>query len=493
MMRPHSTLLRLATLGFALIAGGAAQAQPLSFATNYPLSGSGVLVRAADMNRDGLLDLVLFVNSGGSLSFQVALNSLSAPGNFSAGPPVPFVGSSIRGAVVLFADGDLLPDVMVANNNTLLAFTANGLGGFTANGSLYLGSSVISGLVAADFDGDGLEDVIASRGSNIRILRNSTLGFIDLGDTSGVGSLSNIRCAQICGSSLPDLVGVLSSGVVRYTNNGGMSFTAATAASGISGAVAVGTGDRDGDGDTDLIVGTDNGTSAATLLDGNGVCGFTAIPISGVGGSGNVPEFARMDNDAIPDLVVSHLDQSSVSVLRGTPTGTYVLGPTVGVGLNPNHVAVADLDADGDLDIVTANLGGSYSVILNQSPPAPCATTLTLNLLHNPGTGPLTIQNLCGPAHAPYFTAISFSSANGGAGIGQGWWFGLHIDLNTLLAELAFAAPFRGNLSSSGGSTFTIPSLSPALVGITCAGVSLAFNPTFTDVVAISPPVAIVL
>lgn len=110
--------------------------------------------------------------------------------------------------------------------------------------------------------------------------------------------------------------------------------------------------DLDADGLADLAIGHRDGL---TILFGNGSGGFTPgqeLAVPGVLG------LARGDlgGDAMPDLVMSHGDDDSITIAINDGSGTVVVDaqlPIVGapVPAGPDAIAVADFDDDGDDDV----------------------------------------------------------------------------------------------------------------------------------------------
>lgn len=123
--------------------------------------------------------------------------------------------------------------------------------------------------------------------------------------------------------------------------------------------------------------------------------GAPCCPLAAIGGFGAADVVAPdVNNDGAPDLVTVNHVSDSVSVLVNTGTGAFVGPanwppdtPTHGVdvrdliddnepqpealelgGSGPRGIAAADLDGDGDQDLVTANRGtDDVSVLLNTS------------------------------------------------------------------------------------------------------------------------------
>ena len=63
---------------------------------------------------------------------------------------------------------------------------------------------------------------------------------------------------------------------------------------------------------------------------------------------------ADVNGDGIPDIIVDHITQDTVSVLLGNGNGTFQAQQTFATGFDPNSVAVGDLTGDGNLDLVVA-------------------------------------------------------------------------------------------------------------------------------------------
>lgn len=112
-----------------------------------------------------------------------------------------------------------------------------------------------------------------------------------------------------------------------------------------------------------------------------------------------------------------------------------------------------------------------------------------------PVTGGLDVMAQDGPPSAFYFHVFTTDAANSGAGLGTGWWGGLHIPIGEFLslANIPFA-PIQGNLDSSGALAFTFPP--PATVGL--SGVTIyanvhAFDPATMFLQDVTPVIAYTL
>ncbi len=293
----------------------------------------------ADLNEDGIQDVALVTTGGGNLVTMLGLGAGGVGnGNFAA--PVNVATGVLPACLALLdANGDGILDAVVGGQdaNTVHLHLGQGAGG-VGNGTFGAASLVAtltfapSGLAVADFDEDGVDDVVVAGGvSSLAMLRG--LG------TAGVPS---------GGFAAP--VSIISGGVTR-------------------GILAH---DWNGDGITDLAV---TGT-ALRILYGNGTGGrgdgtFSVGPSYTTGSTPNHLATGDFDLDGVTDLAVCNTGSNSISVYLGNgtpgaPDGTFS-GPTsVPSGTGPNAVAVADWDQDGrpDMAVASNNTSHSTSVLL---------------------------------------------------------------------------------------------------------------------------------
>jgi photosystem II stability/assembly factor-like uncharacterized protein len=270
---------------------------------------------------------------------------------FSSNPADNIVYFGATLAEVTFASPTQLT-VTVPNGSTFLPITVTNPGGltgassqpfnvrvpgaqplsstsFAARQDIGAGNSP-NGIIAADFNGDGLPDVAETNGNS------NTIGvFVN---ASSPGSIS-----------LPSATGVFTGGSPQ------------------SPAVV----DWDGDGKLDIVA-TSPGSFFTSVY--RNVSTSAIAFDNGVNFSSSSPRIAAvgdLDGDGKPDLVVTNINESNVAVFWNTSSPGSVSSLFFGTeltGSTPNDVKLADMDLDGKLDIIVANsASNSVSVLRNIS------------------------------------------------------------------------------------------------------------------------------
>ncbi len=321
--------------------------------TPYNLGG-GVLytfVLVSDVNHDGKPDIVTVSNDQyGDAFLQTFLNAGS--GNFTAGPIYGGdSGSLILGELFGAADfnGDGIPDLVVRNDTGLQILIGKGDGSFTA-GNTYSINPVVAGI--GDFNKDGHQDIVSVSGQSGTILLGQGNGSFTTGSTLNTAFNTNVSSSQTPINGLPVPVGV---------------------------AVL----DLNKDGKLDIAVTTSSSTLAVATYLGNGNGTFSspkAFDMSDAYGPGASPSaFADFNNDGKID-VISEAPGTGISAFASGDGSGGFKAPVISQTPNPGSIVTADFNHDGIADVA----------VVNESLCTGCTTSVTVFL----GTG----QNYFGAA-----------------------------------------------------------------------------------------------
>jgi hypothetical protein len=282
-----------------------------------------------DFNRDGLLDLAVTNVDRGPGSVNSSLSVLLATSPLTFAPAVHYLsGGGVCGIVARDFNGDGITDLAVARLfmskvSVLLGQGSGGIGNgsFAAEVDYPTGTGPFE-LVSADFNGDGIMDLATP-----------------LNTTPSV-------CV---------LPGLGSGGVGNGTFGGFTTFPIGNLGTGIA------TADFNHDAIPDLVATEYNSGTVGVLLG-------TGSPAIGAGSFSPVSHFAAgiqpyhieiadFNEDGSPDLAVANTGGGGVAVLLGSGNGSFVLQTTLNSG-NTSAAAAGDLNHDGILDIVTGTVTG---------------------------------------------------------------------------------------------------------------------------------------
>ena len=291
-------------------------------------------VALADLNHDGILDLVVSTPDGFSGGSAATISVVLGRGGGAFASPVNYaVGSRPMEAVVGDFDGDGVPDLAVTNwgSNNVAILHGNGDGTFSAP-SFFPGGSNPHGLVAADFNHDGILDLAVAN--------------------NGVASVSV-------------LMGLGSGGVGSGAFAAPVAYPVADVSMGISVA------DLDGDGNLDLVA-TANFAGIGVLI-GHGDGTFGPAHAYAAGTQPSQITIQDLDADGKPDLLVSNTDFGGVAFLKGLGGGAFGSPTIYGADtVNANSTVIADFNGDGILDFAVSNSrdgvqDGLVQIFLGQS------------------------------------------------------------------------------------------------------------------------------
>lgn len=298
-----------------------------------------------------------------------------------------------------------------------------------------------SGVVAADFDGDGQDDLAATTserhgpeetwrfhdgvsvllsqsdgsysdaiyyplGFEVRSYNNGTPVPCCLFPRVGEDGAVDVTAADLNGDGFPDLaaVNVTTASVSVLMNTGTGAFAPPVTYrledpadfTDNRSPRAIADVDLDGDGDVDLV--TANARGTVSVLDNTGVGVYqekSASPYATNSSDVEGLAVGDVDGDGDPDVVTANDRPEDVSVLRNDGNGG--LSPQANspyaidsASSSPVAVDVADLDGDRHADVVTANEGShDVSVLLSDST---ASLTLQSGSPYTVGSNPVDVK-----------------------------------------------------------------------------------------------------
>jgi hypothetical protein len=328
----------------------------------------------ADFNHDGVLDLAM-VDAGASGARGGVIIMLGNGAGGFGGATSFDAGAQPSNIVAADLNRDGNVDLAVSTKSfptALSIFLGNGAGGFTPG--LSYANACTGDLHAADFNRDSNSDLLASCGFRGIIGAGSYDDELYLGlGTGALRAPTTIPGGDRSQAADFDGNGKLGFAVAQRSGVGDGSFGVAPGRGdgsfgpmalfpspngGTPGSVAI--TDANGDGWPDVVAFTIGGSFE--VLMNNQAGGFSVGPSQYIGAAPSEhPQTADFEHRGIMDVVVAA--HKRLTLLRGNGLGAF---PTYDLGYAASALAVGDLNRDGYADLVTGDdSSGTLRVFLN--------------------------------------------------------------------------------------------------------------------------------
>jgi hypothetical protein len=347
----------------------------------------------ADFDGDTEVD---FVTANGLNGFRSDVSVLLGDGNGRFQDPAYFAtGDSPVSVAVADLDGDTVPDIVTANDNSnnVSVLLGNGDGTFQKPASFEAGDGAVF-VAAADLDGDDFPDIITANdlGDDVSVLLGNGDGtFQDPANFAAGDGPVFVAVADLDDDDIPDLVTANrdSSNLSVLLGNGDGTFQTPAFLTAGDVPVSVAVADLDGDDFLDLATANRDSNNASVLL-GNGDGTFQAATFYQ---TGLAPVSIAIDTlfgeieienesppppkyffpDVFPDLVVANRDSNDVSVLLGNGDGSFNAAYHYPTGNAPVSVAISNINGD------TRNLDNPDDPVDGDPVPVPIPDIITTN------------------------------------------------------------------------------------------------------------------
>ncbi|HEX7863031.1 MAG TPA: FG-GAP-like repeat-containing protein [Verrucomicrobiae bacterium] len=331
-------------------------------------------------------------NDTTAVAGTLSSNLLSTPdGSFVVGGSTA-VGSNPYSIATADFDGDGIPDLVTANYSSanVSLLRGNGDGTFQPATNTAVGQNGPIALLSGDFNKDGRPDVaVANRNSDsMTVLLRTTTGF----DAPVIYAAGNaprgIGAADFNADGNLDLVvpNESSDNISVFLGRADGTFQARVNYAAGDGAFGVTTGDFNTDGRRDIAVANQNSDDVSVFIGaGDGTFGSPVVYPLGANARPRGISAVDLNGDGRLDLMTVGAGVNRAFVLTGKLDGTFNSPVSYDSGgSDPYGILVTDVNGDGWWDVVVANYGSSRLGILLGNGDGTLSEVMNYSIAGNP-------------------------------------------------------------------------------------------------------------
>jgi len=336
-------------------------------------------IAAADVNGDGLLDVVVLSPSTNAL-YVVSQREGKHPAI------TPFEVPNASGGINLAIgdiNGDGQPDIVIPSHSGTIVLLNEGRSNFGP--TIVVNTLSASFVLLADINRDGKTDLVLSGSGAVEILLGDGHGnfAVDNGFPRIFGVATEIAVADFNQDGNPDIATTSGEVIELAFGKGDGTFADPEAfplPTAFTQGIGLFAGDLNEDGRPDLLA-LASGSSGTSMLafvnQGNGLFGSPSIyPVQGVGTSVQAAPLVTRAAGSVGLALVPSPGAQSISVFVNTGSAAFQEGLLAGPSVQSNTLAMADFNGDGLLDIATISSAG-LTVLLNTGQEAGLFVTTT--------------------------------------------------------------------------------------------------------------------
>lgn len=326
---------------------------------------------SSDFDNDGLVDIAMLGENGSAPFFNISVFKRNGLGNFM---PISTYTTNIYSNPISYIysgdfNGDSNIDIVGMGPEYSNVLLGNGTGSLTLNSKFYYGS-LGSRTETKDFNNDGIVDLAIANNGYASLILGTSLGIFKTnkfasGEAGGSAYINSIASADFNNDGLQDLVAT-NSGHSSVSISKGLGFGQVSSPPinfpvGLYPQCVV-TGDFNGDLNIDMAVSNLSSYNVSILL-GTGTGSFLPTvnyPVGIYPRSMTVNDF---NSDGNLDLAVINSNDNNLLILSGSPTGTFATTGGYSTNNLPWSVTSDDFNGDGKPDIVVAHYNASNILI----------------------------------------------------------------------------------------------------------------------------------